>query len=212
MKPIYILLILTVSCNAPMKHESGEVPQAAENPVPTVSRQTVEPPLMPVAGDRSEPLFAETINQRAKEANLSSLKLSPSSADDLEFRVWVGFGKKPLEGFVVRRNKGQWEGTFLESINQTTKPPYRIKLSKPKFSWDKFWNQLVDFGILTLPDSSQLKGEKDVEDGTSYIIEIKKDGNYRTYSYLNPDYQDWQEAKQILKIANALYTEFEIER
>lgn len=174
--------------------------------------QKAEPQLRPVAGDRFEPLFADTINERAKEANLSPFKSEKLNCDDLEFRVWVGFGKKPLEGFVIKRIGSQWEGTFLESINPTTKPPYRKRLSSPKSGWEQFWIQLVDEGLLTLPDSSHLKNEVLVNDGTSYVVEVKKDGAYRTYAYMNPDYQKWQEAKQMLRMANILYTDFGIDR
>ena len=172
--------------------------------------QKVESQLKPVAGDRSEPLFAETINERAKEANLFPLKSKKLNRDDLEFQVWVGFGKKPLEGFVIKRVAAQWEGTFLESINLTTKPPYRKQLSPPKSGWEQFWSQLLDAGLLSLPDSSQLKDEVEVFDGTSYVVEVKKDGVYRTYAYMNPDYQKWAEAKQMLRIADILYTELGI--
>jgi len=64
----------------------------------------------------------------------------------------------------------------------------------------------------TLPDSSQLKDEQIVHDGTSYVVEVKKDGVYRKYAYGNPDYQPWPEAKQMLRIASILYTGFGIER
>ncbi len=200
-----------VSCAAPVVRESGNMSQKQENSSATVS-QKVEPQLKPVAGDRSEPLFAETINERAKEASLSPLKIKKLSGDDLEFRVWVGFGKKPLEGFIITRVGGQWEGTFLESINLTTKLPYRKQLSSPKSGWVQCWSLLVDAGLLSLPDSSQLKDEVQVFDGTSYVVEVKKDGVYRTYAYMNPDYQKWAEAKQMLKIAEILYTEFSVER
>jgi hypothetical protein len=199
------------SCSAPVKQETNSAPQKQES-VSAPTPQQVEPQLKPVTGDRSEPLFAETINERAKEANLSSLKSKTLSGDDLEFRVWVGFGKKPLEGFIFKRTNGRWEGTFLESINLTTKPPYRKGLSLPKSGWEQFWRRLVDAGLLTLPDSSQLKDEVRVADGTSYVAEMKKNGTYRTYAYMNPDYQKWEEAKQMLKIADILYTEFGVER
>src|SRR5205085_1459114 len=125
---------------------------------------------------------------------------------DLEFRVWVGFGKKPLEGFVISRIDGKWQGTYLKSINDTVKPPYNKQLSSPKSGWDEFWKQVTDAGLITLPDFSELKGYKaEGVDGTSYVIEIKTDGIYQTYAYLNPDYQKQQEAKQMLRIADILY-------
>jgi len=156
-------------------------------------------------------LFAESINKRAKQASLPRLKSKNLSEDDIEFRVWVGFGKKPLEGFVISRIDGHWGGVFLESMNFTNKPPYRRELS-PKPGWEKMWSQLVDAGLLTLPDSSQLKDEVRVEDGTSYVVEVKQGGVYRTYAYMNPDYQKWKEAKRMLRIADLLYKGYGIKR
>ena len=49
-------------------------------------------------------------------------------------------------------------------------------------------------------------------DGTSYVVEVRQGSVYRTYAYVNPDYQKWREAKQMLKMANILYKGFGIER
>ena len=161
---------------------------------------------------RTELLFAEPINERVKEAKLVPLKVKRLDDNDLEFRVWVGFGKKPLEGFVISRIAEKWQGTYLESINDTIKPPYNKRLSPPKSGWEEFLNQVTDAGLLTLPDFSKLKGyEADGADGTSYVVEVKTNGIYQTYAYIQPDYQKHQEAKQMLRIADTLYTEFSIE-
>jgi hypothetical protein len=210
MKTIVILLLLIASCLAPTRQESNVASQKQENNSSPASRK-VEPQLVPVAGDRSEPLFAETIRKRAEKANLPPLKSKKLSGDDIEFRVWVGFGLKPLEGFVVSCEDGRWEGTFFESIIPTNKPPYRKELF-PKSDWERIWGKLVDADLLTLPDSSQLKDEARVRDGTSYVVEVKQGSVYRTYGYMNPAHQKWKEAKQMLRIADLLYKEFGIKR
>lgn len=51
-----------------------------------------------------------------------------------------------------------------------------------------------------------------MKDGTSYVVEVKEDNTYRTYAYLNPDYQKSSEAEQMLKVADILYAEFGINR
>ena len=203
-KAILTLLLLVPSCSAPVRQESHTENRSA--PAEKTHAQ-----LKPFANYEFDLLFAD-INERAKAANLSPLDSEELTGDDLEFRVWVGFGKKPLEGFVISRADGRWKGTFLESMNATTKPPYRRELPSPGTGWEQLWSQLVASGLLTLPDSSQLKDEQIVHDGTSYVVEVKKDGVYRTYAYGNPDYQPWPEAKQMLRIASILYTGFGIER
>jgi len=205
MKTVLILLLWIPSCSAPARKES----QSPEGNSPLRATQRTEARLKPVAGDQAEPWLADAINERAKAANLRPLNSMNLNGDDLEFRVWVGFGKKPLEGFVIRRANDQWEGTFLESMNATTRPPYRRELSSPVMGWEFLWSELVDSGLLTLPDASQFQGGVD---GTSYLVELKKDGFYRTYFYGNPNYQEWKEARQMLKIADLLYTRFGVER
>jgi hypothetical protein len=178
-------------------------------PMPTPSRPA--PQLKPVAGDRPGPLFTESVDARAKAANLTRLRSKTLASDDLECRVWVGFGLKPIEAFILTRTSGKWGGEFLESINQTTKPPYRRNIS-PAAGWDQFWNDLLDAGLFTLPDSSQLPDEAMVLDGTSYVVELRQGSVYRTYSYQNPDWQKWPEAKQMLRVAELLYSGFGVER
>jgi hypothetical protein len=210
MNAMTILLLLMAYCLAPAMQESNVASQKQENSSAPASRKA-EPQLAPLAGDRSEPLFADSINERAKQASLPRLRSKNLSEDDIEFRVWVGFGKKPLEGFVISRIDGQWRGVFLESMNFTNKPPYRRELS-PKPGWEKLWRQLVDARLLTLPDSSQLKDEVRVKDGTSYVVEVKQGGVYRTYGYMNPSCQKWKEAKRMLRIADLLYKGFGLKR
>jgi hypothetical protein len=172
----------------------------------------VQEHLKPVPGDTPELLFASTITRRAKQAGPVALKNKHLPADGLEFRVWVGFGKKPLEGFIVSRLGNSRQATFLESINQTTHPPYRKQFSEAKSGWAQFWNQLLAEHLLSLPDRAQLKDEERLFDGTSYVVDLKENLTYRTYAYMNPDYQKWPEARRMVKIAKILYSEFGIKR
>jgi hypothetical protein len=186
-------------------------PKSAQLTNPTPVSNSKEEIVFPVR-KRTELLFEEHINERVKEAKIVSLKEKRLDDKDLEFRVWVGFGKKPLEGFVISRIAGKWQGTYLESINDTIKPPFNKRLPSPKSGWEEFWKQVTEAGLMTLPDFSELKGyEADGGDGTSYVVEVKTNGVYQTYAYIQPYYQKHQEAKQMLRIAETLYTEFSIE-
>jgi len=157
-------------------------------------------------------LVDEDRYEMAKRANLPPLKSKNLSEDDIEFRVWVSYGKKPLEGFVISRIDGLWGGVFLEAINRINKPPYRSELRSPKPGWEQLWSKLVDAGLLTLPDSSQWENGVRIKDGTSYVVEVKQGSVYRTYSYLDPSNQKWKEAKRMLRIADLLYKGFGIKR
>lgn len=162
---------------------------------------------------RWEPIYFEGINERARLAKLPELKTFALGDNDLEVRVWIGFGVIPLEGIVIRRTNGTWTAIHLPSIHGGSDPRDSVKILPPPDSgWTAMWNRVTEEGILTLPDSSQLSGEVRVLDGESFVVEIKTDGNYRTYLYPNPDQQKWEEAKRMLEIVEILSSEFHIDR
>jgi hypothetical protein len=158
-----------------------------------------------------ERIYFEEINERARVARLPNLRTLVLPGGDLEVRVWNGFGVSALEGFVMKRSSGKWSAMQLDGIySGLPRNKYQVKLQIPKSGWKECWKRLVDTGLLTLPDASQLGDEPHVTDGTSYVVEYKVDGNYRTYRYSNPEYHDRDEAKQMLEISNIIYEEFGI--
>jgi hypothetical protein len=70
--------------------------------------------------------------------------------------------------------------------------------------WDVTWAELERLGVMTLPDASELAGQVIVEDGTGYVVEVQRGGQYRTYHYDNTTSQTWPEARKIEAIASAL--------
>ncbi len=153
-----------------------------------------------------EPIFFETINQVTRKGGLKPLRAAPLPADSLEVRVWIGFGLSPLQLFSLRRDGSKWKGQHLTDIIQKTNS-VQLRSVTPKSGWDELWKKLVQLDLLTLPDSSTLRGEETVLDGVSYVVEINREGRYRTYQYGNPEYQKWPEAKKIIKIVEMLYDE-----
>ncbi len=158
-----------------------------------------------------EPSYFELINERAKMANLPNLRSTVLPPDDLEVRVWIGFGLSPLEGFVIKRSSGRWSGMHLKSINSRfPNRNYQQVLHQPKSGWDNLWKRLTNEGILALPDSSQLGKEVVFPDGESYVVEVNTNNTYRTYRYGAPERQSWAEAKRMLNIVAVLNQEFNI--
>src|SRR5438552_13800836 len=144
-------------------------------------------------------LFLESINQLATAAGWNSLREATLPAESLEVRAWIGFGLSPLQGYSLRQDGSRWTGRYIiESFQQTNWVTARD--ITPKSGWERFWNRLVQLNLLTLPDSSTLRGEEMVMDGVSYVVEINRDGRYRTYEYGNPQEQKWPEAKKIISI------------
>jgi hypothetical protein len=207
MKIILLLLLLTLSFSVQIKAQSSAL---KAKPLPKPSPQSEGEKIKLPVRKRTELLFANSINERAEKSKIALLQQKKIADNDLEFRVWIGFGLRPLQGFVISRTNGKWEGIFLKSISRATKSPYYLQLSTPKSGWEDLWKQLTEAGFLTLPDFSELDDMVKVFDGTSYVVETKFASNYQTYAYLNPKYQRWKEAKQMLKIADILYSEFNV--
>jgi hypothetical protein len=160
-----------------------------------------------------EPIFFKEINERARIAKLSDLRSGVLPNDDLEVRVWIGFGLVPLEGFVIKRRSGQWSATHIRSITaQLNRRDYQKALGPPKSGWETFWERLTDEGVLTLPDSSQLKDAAITGDGESFVVEAYVNKSYRTYKYSNPHLQKWPEAVRMINIAKIILEEFNINR
>lgn len=160
-----------------------------------------------------ESIFFREINERAKRAGLPNLSEAVVSDDDLEVRVWIGFGLIPLEGLVISRRGDQWRATHLRSIGPSLpKSAYQAVLPPPRSGWDDFWQRLTDEGLLSLPDCSQLKDEVMTRDGESFVVEIKLHNSYRAYHYQNPQSQKWPEAARMVRIARLILEEFQISR
>jgi hypothetical protein len=198
--PALFLPYLRISPTAQMLSDANENQREAKN----------QPPVRRKAW---EPFYFEEINKRVKLAKLDDLRKIILPKDDLELRVWIGFGAIPLEGIIIKKRDGQWSAIHLRSRNpRLSHLNYNQTLSPPKSGWDTFWHSLVEKGTLTLPDSSELKDKKLAFDGESFVVEINKEGSYRTYLYENPAIQKWPEAKKVINIVQGILDEFNIQR
>lgn len=157
-----------------------------------------------------EKIYFEAINERARIAELQSLRAALPK-DDVELRLWHGFGLTALEGFVLRRRGGEWSAVHLDGIyGGLPKREYQKQLSEPKSGWDAFWRRLVEMEIATLPDAEEIGCTAGVLDGMSYVVELNHDLTYRTYLYDNPKYTKCEQAKKMIHIGNFIATEFSV--
>ncbi len=161
-----------------------------------------------------EKIFFEPINERVKSYKLSDLRLKGLPANDLEMRLWTGFGKAPLEGFILKRNSGEWSARHLgweypKAGNGKVKAKQVVqKLTDPKAGWDAAWKKLTDAGILTLPDAEGINCSGNAFDGTGYVVEYNLKNVYRTYMFDNPKYAECAEAQQMIKIVQIIRKEY----
>jgi hypothetical protein len=159
-----------------------------------------------------EPIFFKSINERARVANLSNLREVTLPSDDLEVRVWAGFGLTTLEGFNLKRTDGQWSAIHLEGISaRLPRSEYQRTLQAPESGWETCWKRLVDAGIATLPDAEAIHCNPHINDGFSYVVEFNMNKTYQTYMYENPDAAKCSEAKQMMNISEIIAEEFGLE-
>jgi hypothetical protein len=122
------------------------------------------------------------INQATNLAGLKELRKTSLKDDDIEVRVWRGFGLSPLEAVILSRTGNQWSVQHLKTDNYYDFERVELKqLKPPKSGWEFFWKQIIDNGILTLRDPSETNCEDSGLDGMSYVVEINQNKIYRTY-------------------------------
>lgn len=173
-------------------------------------RQIVEPmPKLIIPKASWEPIFFEQINATAGLTGQANLRQTELSTGDIETRIWWGFGLTPLEGISLRYRSGQWSAIHVKADNyyEPTKASSE-ELKPPKSGWDATWSRLVQAGILTLPDASEINCGGISLDGIAFVVETNVDGTYRTYKYSNPSLKDCEQAGQVQEIFDTLLEEF----
>jgi hypothetical protein len=212
MKRILVLALFFTSCSAPSVQNnvtSSVLQNQNSNTAPsngnTIVVQQNENFRVILPKSAWEKLFFEGINERIHGSKLSNLRVKALPKDDLEIRVWRGFGKSPLKGFVLKRTAGEWT-----AFDISWEAPRNLinKTYASKFDWEEAWKKLTDAGVLTLPDAEEIKCSGNAVDGTSYVVEYNFENSYRTYMYDNPDYAKCAEAKQMLEINKIIDKEF----
>ena len=168
-----------------------------------------EPTQLEIPNASWEKLFFKEINNVTNLSDLQELRKTKLSKNDLEVRIWRGFGLSDFEGIVITRTNGNWAAIHIRGdsyieIKNTTVTNLRV----PKSGWDSFWNKINEAGILTLPDASQINCEVYGLDGTSIVVETNHQKKYRTYRYWISSLK-CEEAKQLEKIGEIFAEEFD---
>ena len=153
--------------------------------------------------------YFHEIDLVARLSGQTDLRKDNLAKDDIEVRLWNGFGLKPLEGISLRRISGQWSAIHVKADNYFEPGRAERKdLPRPKSGWDGVWGRLITADILTLPDSSTTRCQLSGIDGMAFVVEINSDMRYRSYAYLHPDMADCKEATQMMKIFQIVFEEF----
>ena len=199
MKQILLLALLLASCT-----------HVAQSPkVETVQSEPSQFRLV-IPKDPWEKIFFRAIDERAGTAKLPGLRTALPK-DDVELRLWHGFGLTALEGFVLRRHSGNWSAIHLDGVHQgLSRDKYQRQLSVPKSGWNECWARILKGEILTLPDAAEIDCSTHLNDGMSYVVEINYENTYRTYMYDNPSYAKCEQAKKMIGIGNIIAEEFDV--
>ena len=194
MKLILMLALLLSSCS---KREPNQASAPANTPAAAAPERGVEA------------MLSQETDRVAALAGLNGLGSSNLANQDVEVRVWFGFGLFPLEGFVMKRSNGQWSAIHLKADRHyEPKKVSRKELPPPKSGWEASWQQLADAGVMTLPDGTD-PPDPDVE---GFEVQVRDGGSYRSYHYLGPDYSELPAAKHMLQIGNIISNEFGLQR
>lgn len=194
----FLLFLILCICSG---HISAQNPASKTQNNSNEVQKTYEVIVPDIPKDTWEKIFFESIDERTDEAQIKSLRKTKLADDDLEIRIWKGFGLMRLEGFILKRINKNWSAIHIDTNYVSGKVVNENKqLNKPKAGWEAAWKKLLDAEILTLPDASSIDCDSGLEDGTSYVVELKKGENYRTYMYDNPDRVSESKCAEIKKV------------
>jgi hypothetical protein len=181
----------------------------AQNAIPAkvVSNHQAQRPEIPNAS--WEPSFFMALGERTQKVNLPSLRTVMLSDQDLEVRFWYDGRPDVINGFVIRRSADRWSAFGVRQTRNRQPSEVTLEvLSAPKSGWETAWAKLVDAGILTLPDASELSCNAPAFDTVSFVIETNVHRSYRTYRYSNPFHAECEEAKRIVLMEEIISEEF----
>ncbi len=223
-KRILPLVMLAAACCSPNVENNANFVAVQPLPPPKVESEKVEryrePPQSETLAIVNVPLppdnlpkrtwpstyFAEIV-RREKISRLQRLRSKVLAENDIEIRVWSGFGGTLLEGFILKREGGRWWAVDLGGAigTRTTKRT----LAAPASGWEGVWERLVEAGILTLPSAEETTcSEGSHPERTSVVIEYMVGNNYRAYMYDQPYQPTCDEGEKLLQILEMIYMEF----
>lgn len=193
---VLILALAIASCNGSVAPERKPGSQPSNSPLASVDYRW-----------KSE--VFPLINERTTIAGLQNLEASLLPPQDLEVRIWHGFGLIVPGGLVLKRSDGNWTAIHLASVSKKRHQSDSERIIKePKSGWQSCWSRLTNAGLLTLPDATQLGKEPVDPDVLSYVVELNIGGEYRTYHYTYPEANEHREAKQMIEIGDIVAEEF----
>lgn len=192
MRVLILFLLLLASCSLTACNRIDQAPGSAAN-----EQMTLEIPNV----SWGQPLF-DSISARRARAGLNDLRTTVLPPDDIEVRLWYGFGVSEVGGYVLKRENGNWTALSLASDGS-------IEAGKAvsvtcRSGCAGLWKRLTALGILTLPDYSTLSKSTVLMEDSYYVVELNLNRVYRTYMYPDRAVSHSAEARRIKEITSVL--------
>lgn len=134
------------------------------------------------------------------------------SASTQEIRLWVTAALwTPDYLYILKNDNNGWYAfhyTYWRDVKYNSSKKvdsFFIKKINPKTNWIRFINSLEQQNIYSLPSQNDIEGwENRVNDGTTYVIEYYKEGDFGYYIYNCPEaYKDrFPESQKMANIVN----------
>lgn len=173
-------------------------------------RADFQKPQLDIPNANWEKIFFKEINNVTNLAELGKLREKRLPENDIEIRIWEGFGLEDLEGMIFTRKDNFWTAYYVKSNNHRYSTEAKVTriYNSPKSGWKSFMNQLYEKELLTLPDSGETDCEVSMIDGRVYVVEIYKDKIYRTYKYVSVSEPKCEGGRKINEIAEIIAKEY----
>ena len=173
----------------------------------TLSCSSAKIPKQELAKNRWEHIVFRSINRVTESVRVIPLRENPLNEGDVEVRIWRD--SSDLEAVFLRLTNDKLSGVHI--VNKDTREPdgktSKDTLKAPKDGWNSLWNQLVELGLLKLPDNEN-EDCYALIDGTAYVVEISANGAYRTYHY-PPGVPSCENSLQMDKISETIGIAFD---
>jgi len=162
---------------------------------------------MDLLEDSSYQFCYARIKEYNAEYNLDDLSKIALKENDFEVRVWISF-VNGRQAVLFRNLDNKLKIYYLDDVKNFFSyflnffGLYKTKIEEfnDELGLKNLWSELVDNDILSLPDERELIKMNPTIDGVLYIVEILNESGYRCYSYLNPEYLYFEEAKKMVAI------------
>lgn len=152
----------------------------------------------------------QILNKKAESFGFDVLSEKEIFLQNTEIRIWVMGGLTGIRGIILQKINGENTAFLLPSSKNQNESIKVTNLPPPKLGWERFWKNLENENIFSLPDESEVHNPQMYNDGQTVIIESKYKGIYNIYSYSEPMASDIEQAKNVSNIIKIINDEFNV--